>query len=296
MTEKALANNYFQNKNCPVNLTRINYRLKQSHEYDLTEKEHYHDFVELVFILNGQAIQVLEGNEYNVTAGDVFVFQGYQRHYFKHADTVEIVNVMFNAINDPHIISDSLQRMEGFKALFILEPRFRSRHRFKNMLHLTRDELVTVEMILNTMFAEQEQKKEGYETILVNRFVELIIMLSRFYSEIKTTKANALFRISKAIDYIENHYAENISIESLSEKVFMSNRSFIRNFRKAVGLSPINYLKQVRLQNAAKLLRENDLMIEEIALNCGFSGSNYFIKCFREAYGITPNKFRLGFR
>ena len=296
MTEKALALNYFQSKDCTINLTRINYRLQQSHEYDLTEREHYHDFLELVFILSGQAVHVLEGNEYTVSAGDVFVLQGYQRHFFKEADSVELVNLMFDAIDDPNIITHKLRQLEGFKALFVLEPHYRATYRYRNMLQLTRDELAIIEIILNTMFAEQEQSKEGYEIILVNRFVELIILLSRYYSHIKTNRAKALLRISKVINYMENHYAENINVDILSERAYMSKRNFMRTFRGAAGLSPINYLKQIRLQKARKLLTETNLMIEEIAAQCGFSDSNYFIKCFRRAYKITPNKFRTGFR
>lgn len=296
MTEKALARNYFQNKDCPVNLTRINYRQQQSHEYDLTEREHYHDFMELVFILSGQAVHVLEGNEYTVSAGDVFVLQGYQRHYFKEADSVELVNLMFDAMNDPDIITQKLRQLEGFKALFVLEPHYRATYRYRNMLQLTRDELAIIEIILNTMFAEQEQSKEGFEIILVNRFIELIILLSRYYSRIKTTRAKALLRISKVINYMENHFAENINVDILSEMAYMSKRNFMRTFRGSAGLSPINYLKQIRLQKARKLLIESNLMIEDIATQCGFSDSNYFIKCFRRAYNITPNKFRTGFR
>lgn len=295
MTIKALAQNYFKNNGCPINIIRVNRSRHITHEHDLTEKEHFHDFVELVFIVKGQGIQVLEGHEYTVSAGDVFVLQGYQRHYFKDASSVEIVNLMFDGINNPGIISEEIKQLEGFKALFILEPQYRSSYKFKNMLHLTRDELAPMEIILNTMFLEQSQKKEGYQIILVQRFIELIILLSRHYSGIKTTKAKALLRISKVIDFMENHYFENIYIDTLSEMAFMSKRNFMRTFQGATGMTPNNYLKQIRLQKARALLRESSRQVEEISTLCGFSDSNYFIKCFREAYGATPNKFRARF-
>jgi len=296
MTEKALGQNYFKNEGCPINLSRVDRRHKLTHAYDLTETEHFHDFIELVFILNGQGTQVLEGNEYLVSAGDVFVLQGNQRHYFKDSGSVEIVNLMFDGLNNPTIITDKVKQLDGYKALFILEPQYRSNYHFKNMLHLTRDELATIEVILNTMFAEQNQKMAGYEIILVNRLEELIILLSRQYSSIKTTKAKALVRIGKVIDYLENNFRENIYIETLSEIAFMSKRNFMRTFHGAVGSSPINYLKQVRLQKARALLRESNLQVDEISSACGFADSNYFIKCFRQAYGTTPNKFRTRFK
>lgn len=296
MTEKALGLNYFKNDGCAVNLSRVSRRQNLTHPHDLTETEHFHDFIELVFIINGQGTQVLEGNEYQVSAGDVFVLQGNQRHYFKDVGSVEMVNLMFDVFNNPDLISNKIKQLQGYKALFILEPQFRTNYKFKNMLRLTRDELANIELILNTMFLEQDQKKEGYEIILVNRLEELIVLLSRHYSNIKTTKAKALVRIGKVIDFLENNYAENIFIDDLSELANMSKRNFMRIFQGAVGLSPINYLKQIRLQKARFLLRESNHQVADISMMCGFTDSNYFIKCFRHAYGTTPHKFRARFQ
>jgi len=203
--------------------------------------------------------------------------------------------LMYDLKHSPNLINENIKQLDGYKALFILEPQYRSNHHFKNMLRLTRDELATIEVILNTMFYEQEQKKEGYEIILVNRLEELIVLLSRHYSEIKTTKAKTLVRIGKVIDYIETNYREAIHIDELSDMAFMSKRNFMRIFKESVGLSPIIYLNQVRLQKARSLLRETNRQVIEIAAMCGFSDSNYFIKCFRRAYGTTPNRFRTRF-
>jgi len=296
MTRQALGKNYFKNKDCLINLTRIDRRQNLTHEYDLTETEHFHNFIELVFIINGQGTQVLEGNEYLVSAGDVFVLQGNQRHYFKDADHVEIVNLMFDGINHPDMINDQIRQLDGYKALFILEPHYRAKHNFKNMLRLKRNELASIELILNTMFMEQENKREGYSMILSNRLEELIILLSRHYSSIETTKAKTLVRISKLIDFMENNYSETLNIEELSERAHMSKRNFMRIFKGAVGLSPIHYLKQVRLQNARTMLRETNMQVSEISDSCGFTDSNYFIKCFRNAYSTTPYKYRMRFR
>lgn len=290
---KALGLHYFEEEQFPLNICRIERDENITHEFDLTEIEHYHDFNELVFIVKGQGLQVIEQNEYLVTAGDVFVLQGNQRHFFKDASGIEIVNVMFSSRRKHNLISSNIQKLEGYNALFILESQYRAQHHFKNKLHLDRSELARMEFILNSMINEQGSKLEGYKTLLSNKFEELIILLSRHYSSLEATEAKSLVRIGKVIDFLENNFAEKIYLDELADMAFMSPRNFQRIFKKAVGETPTNYILQIRLQKARKLLRTTDLAVSEIANDCGFSDSNYFIKCFRKEFGITPVKFRM---
>jgi len=296
MTVKAEGYNYFVFENCPVNLVRVNRQEQISHAFDLTETEHFHDFIEIVFILNGHGVQVLEDQEYMVNAGDVFVLQGHQRHYFKDASHIEIVNVMYDGIKNKSMIPERIRQMEGYNALFILEPLYRSKHHFKNKLRLNREEMAKIEIILNLMFHELASKMEGYEIVLTNRLQELVIILSRHYSMIKTTEAQSLVRLGQVIEFMEKNPGEKIFIDDLANMANMSKRNFMRIFKRALGLTPVNYLMQVRLQKARKLLREEGLSISEIAMACGFSDSNYFIKCFKQAFEVTPFKFRLRFK
>jgi AraC-like DNA-binding protein len=296
MTEQALGQYYFLDPQCPVNLSKVARRKLLTHDHDLTEIEHYHDFIELVFIMHGQGVQVLEGNEYPVSAGDVFVLQGYQRHYFKDANSVEIVNVMFDGNKNPELIGEKVRQLEGYKALFILEPQLRSNRKYGNMLHLTREELAPLEVIINTMFAEQQHKRAAYEIIMVNRLQELVVLLSRQVSSNTSTKARALVRIGKVVDYLEENYAEDIYNELLAEMAYMSKRNFMRIFQEAVGMPANSYLRQVRMQKACALLSEGNAQIEEVAQLCGFNDHNFFIKCFKKSYGVTPSKFRARYR
>lgn len=93
-----------------------------THKYDFTEVEHYHDFTEVVFIIKGHGIQVVESFEYEVTVGDVFVLQGNQRHYLIDACHVEIVNVMYDDRNFPDLISTEIKKLKGFKRSFKATP------------------------------------------------------------------------------------------------------------------------------------------------------------------------------
>ncbi|MCK4923297.1 MAG: helix-turn-helix domain-containing protein [Bacteroidales bacterium] len=293
MVVKALGAHYFEDDGFPMNICRIEKRANISHKFDLTEVEHFHDFHELVFIVKGKGIQVIEQNEYLVSAGDVFALQGNQRHFFKDASGIEIVNVMFDPQSEKKLISSFIQKLEGYNALFILESNYRAQYHFKNKLHLNRSELAKLEFILNSMIQEQENKLEGYHCLLQNKFEELIILLSRHYSMLESTEAKSLVRIGKVIDYLENNFVEKIYLDEISEMTFMSSRNFQRIFKKAVGLTLFQYINHIRLQNARKLLRKTETPISEVAIESGFTDSNYFTKCFKKEFNCTPINFRM---
>ena len=116
---------YFGQSGFPLAVRRVQTDSEHtpSHPHDLTEIEHSHDFCELVIVTHGSAMHMLEGNEFPVTAGDVFLLQGRQRHYFYNRENLDLINIMY----DPEKIAlpeNELRRMPGYCALFMLEPTF----------------------------------------------------------------------------------------------------------------------------------------------------------------------------
>lgn len=297
MVEKALGKNYFKPGKIPVNVCKVSRKHGITHEHDLTEKLHYHDFTEIIIILKGTSIHFVEGNEYIASAGDIFVLQGYQAHAFKDANNLEIVNVMFDTNSKPTLIDvEALKKVPGYSALFILEPQYRNRHHFKNILRLNRKDLARIEFIINTMFLEQNNENAGYEIILKNKLEELVINLSREYSKLKSREAISLLRIGSTIDYLENNYEHDINLEFLADKSFMSVRNFQRVFKKATGQSPIDYLIHIRLEKAKQMLRESNEQVTDIAIQSGFNEYNYFSRKFKNVVGISPVKYRMRFK
>jgi AraC-like DNA-binding protein len=288
----AKGDNYFKDHALAINVCKVNRRKNISHDNDLTEIEHHHDFIEIVFITKGKGIQVISNNEYEVSEGDIFILQGFQNHFFKDAGKAEIINVMFDPVKSPGLISPEIKMIDGFSALFILEPRYRNRMHFKNMLHLNRVDLAKSEYVLNNMLHEITHKEPGYELFLKNKLEEIILFLSRKYSQISIPKAKSLVRIGKAIDFIENNFNSNIYVQQLAELSFMSVRNFQRIFKDATGLSPNDYLLELRVQHASKLLTETDSAIYDVSEQVGISDWFYFSKAFKKKFGVSPLKYR----
>ena len=283
---------YFKDGMQAINVCKINRMKHISHENDLTEIEHHHDFIEIVFITKGKGTQVISNNEYEVSEGDIFILQGFQNHYFKDAGKAELINVMYDPVKSPELISSEIKTIDGYSALFLLEPRYRSRIHFRNMLHLNQVDLAKCEYILNSMLNEFVNQEAGYELFLKNKLEEIVIFLSRKYSQISIPKAKSLVRIGKAIDFIENNFHENIYIQQLAELGFMSLRNFQRIFKDATGLSPNDYLLEFRIQQASKLLVENNSAIYEISSTVGIADWFYFSKAFKKKFGVSPLNYR----
>lgn len=100
----------------------------------------------------------------------------------------------------------------------------------------------------------------------------------------------------KISGYMREHYNENISIDALAEAAHMSKYHFIRSFKKYYGSTPHGYMVLCRIENAENLLINTETMIEEIAINCGFSSLSAFSLCFKNSVGISPTEFRKQFK
>jgi len=95
-----------------------------------------------------------------------------------------------------------------------------------------------------------------------------------------------------ARNYLEQFPERMISIEQLSQSVFISKYHFIREFKKSVGLTPHRFQIQNRIRKAQHLLAENS-NIAEVALAKGFYDQSHFIKCFKKIVGVTPLEYLL---
>jgi len=99
-------------------------------------------------------------------------------------------------------------------------------------------------------------------------------------------------RLKKLFDHINARPAEKLPVSTAARLVGMSAPQFMKNFKQVAGMTLVAYLNHVRLANAARLLRETDRSIADIADATGFSDQSYFDKRFKRAFGRTPKEFR----
>ena len=100
------------------------------------------------------------------------------------------------------------------------------------------------------------------------------------------------YSVARAQHYMEQHYMEHITVEKLAELGYMSKTSFNRRFKKELGITPIEYLIEIRIKMAKLMLKRKENPITDIALRCGFNSSAHFSSCFQQHAGLNPSEYR----
>ncbi len=149
--------------------------------------------------------------------------------------------------------------------------------------------------IIVGIYREMQKKQPEYEMMARSLFYQLLVLLIRRrvinvgIEEIQEMRSN----IADVKSYIDEHYAEAITLDELASIAALSKYHLIREFKAAVGTSPMEYLLEKRITESKKLLAGTEHSISDIADSVGFSSGSYFSQRFRLITGMTPLKFRL---
>lgn len=290
MEKTAYGKYYFKTPSCPIAVQKICSDREDQHEYDLTSTEHFHDFSEIVLILSGSGIQNIDGREYPVSGGDIFLLNGYTRHYFSQRENLVLYNLQFSA-GDLPLPECYLRKLPGYNMFFLLEPNLRNN--FRKMFHTTEKEISWLADKTGKLRDILTRQQPGFEAAAFAGLLEIIIRIAGSLPETAGNNDSSLLRMGKVISFMENNFTRQWELQELAHKACMSVNNFLRLFRSATGYSPQNYLQTLRLKHAAGLLLKTEYSISAIAGECGFYDSNYFCKLFRRKYHTSPRQFRI---
>jgi AraC family L-rhamnose operon transcriptional activator RhaR len=101
--------------------------------------------------------------------------------------------------------------------------------------------------------------------------------------------------VATALKLIDEAPTEGWTLQILASRVHVESTYFVHLFRSVVGLPPMAYVNRRRLELATKLLRQDDLVVGEVGAMSGWADANYFSRCFRKHFGMTPSKYRARF-
>ena len=238
---------------------------------------HTHDCAEMFYVVGGQGNFVVGKETFPVTQGDLVVVN----------PLVEHTETSFQAQPLEYIVLG----VDGLE-LSLLENG--DRQFYINHFQHTNGQ---IKSYLQNMLQEIEHRAPGYEAICQDLLDILMIHLMRSsnYSARLIPTANHASKDSATVRrYIDNHFKEPITLDMLATLVHINKYHMAHNFTRDYGISPINYLLNLRLQESRSLLQSTNYSMSQIAHIVGFSSSSYFSQIFRKTMGISPSDYRAG--
>jgi AraC family transcriptional regulator of arabinose operon len=139
---------------------------------------------------------------------------------------------------------------------------------------------------------ELQMRKSFYQESAAVLFSHIIMMLGRYQQDLSNNNWIPSNDLEEITAYFHEHYRENINIENFIEARGYSVSSFFRKFKQYTGMAPLQYLLQIRLSNAMKLLETTNFPINEIAALVGYDNALYFSRLFHKHIGISPKEYR----
>lgn len=139
-----------------------------------------------------------------------------------------------------------------------------------------------------------EDMPAGYELLLRSLLLQVIAALLPYGSERAVhspLESEHTFKLKLVLEYIGDHFAEELTIPQLARICYFSEYHFMRFFKKYTGTSCLEYIKNLRLEKAAEQFAQGNQSVLGTALSVGFSNLSYFYREFKKKYGMTPRKF-----
>lgn len=245
---------------------------------------HWHKETEIIRIREGRLHMYLDEQELTADAGDLLTVSGGVIHGGDPENCVYECIVF-----DPMALLPSIETCRN-----ALHPLLRNNVFLKSSLIDSKAELKSA---VEALFACASSFKGRELTLLgcIFRFIgaqsdNIASAQLHTLSERTWQKAE---QIKPALEYIEQHYGQHISLDTLAKLTGFSPKYFCRYFRTIVHRSPIDYLNYYRVECAAHFLATADMNVAEVAMHCGFSDSSAFIKLFRKYKGTTPKQYKM---
>ena len=251
------------------------------------EKKALHEAVEIKYFYAGSSTLIVGKKTISVQAGDMVIINPYEFH-------ATIGNG--EKKGQYHILLVPLEcfygEMEGAVLADLLLER---RVCFQNLVKAN----AAMKKCFRRIADEYTTKAPFHHTFIHSLVLELIGLLLRNGLCDQNTSdsiSDALLRsyqsIEPALRYIRDNYFENISVERLAKLCGLSKCYFCRLFKLVIGKTAIEYLREYRIKVAHSLLENSDRSISQIAVECGFADYNYFGRCYKQYYGMSPGKHR----
>ncbi|MDR1398320.1 MAG: helix-turn-helix domain-containing protein [Treponema sp.] len=249
-------------------------------------KLHWHREIEILLVLKGRVLVTVGGQKHELKEDDIlFINSGDMHSTLQGYDNI-IIAIQIN----PQFCENIYPEFEKMVFHWPVETKDETSIRLFQQMRL----------FIARMVEEYRQAQPGMELAIEGLLNAMMYFIVRQVPSTKlpvpdeSEKGDPYLRqrIQRISDYIHEHYAEKISLESLAQEVYLNPYYLSHFFKKKMGFTFQEYLDFVRLQKATELVSQTDKQISVIAQVCGFPGTKSFNRVFKNYYGFSPRVMR----
>lgn len=252
-------------------------------EKELSDKKHFHNCIEFIYIIDGEAIAHIDDIEHKLSSGQMCAVSCFSPHYYETIRSGQYTVCLiprryfreYDAIFNANSFKNPVIDDGAAKPLFSI---FRMLENICSNCNIFGSE--------TDNFTEKTKNEQLHHlsAFLVNLCINHCSLYERH-------RISAL--VADAVNIIENDYKNDLSIETICKKLGCYQKNLSFNFKKTMGMSILNYIERTRVFEAERLLcKYPQMTIETVMMESGFNSSRSFLRHFRAVFGCTPTEYK----
>lgn len=254
---------------------------------DRAMEEHTHDFIEIVYVNSGKAIEHIDGARYEVGRGDLVFINYGCIHRFEPIENFAYINICFR----PEVLGDGIITAENaFSLLQLTAFDEIRRDGDAGVVHFSAVEREEIERLLAAMSEEYRGEQISRRTMLESYLNILFVKILRKINAGECAADGEIWR--ELSDYIDKNLGGELTLSALAGKCFYNPSYFSRAFKERFGMTLTEYINRRKVEAAAALAADKSLSSDAVAARVGFSSGSALSRAFLKVHGVSFSDFR----
>ena len=252
---------------------------------------HTHDFFEMNYVLSGSCRQEINEREITFYAGDICFIALNTPHTIEIFDESIVINILIRRETFDDIFLTDL-RNKTLLTTFFLDSLYQNNKTDFIIFH-TGDDVVIRDMVLE-MCMETHEEDAYADNLLTHMTSILFSKLMRGYADtalVARRSTREFYDQIEVVGYLQNHY-QTATLAETADHFGYSMTYCSKLIKKMTGTNFVQLLREIRIKQAERLLRDTPASVENIAERIGYENAGTFIRVFRQSRGMTPSQYR----
>ncbi|MCR5824174.1 MAG: AraC family transcriptional regulator [Lachnospiraceae bacterium] len=246
--------------------------------------EHLHSYVEFFYLKTGCCTYYVNGKEFHLSPGDIFIAAPGESHCTKYEGEVLCERTVIYC--DLPVLGN--EYLNFHKELI-------EKFSVSGKILVVKKGLEQIDTLLENMLTEKNIPDDYSIENMILLFKQILLWIQRYgifiYEQVDTS-TGLDEDIDSIMKMVAEEYASTITLEDAAARINLSPTYLSKKFRHVTGKTFSEYVNYIRLRQATQMLLTTDDSVTRIATSCGFNSSNYFKDCFKKRFGVSPRTYR----